>query len=39
MNNIVPEKLKAGDEIRVIAPATGLKIIGADCRPIAKERF
>ncbi len=39
MNNIVPEKLKAGDEIRVIAPATGLKIIGADCRQIAKERF
>lgn len=39
MQNIVPEKLKAGDEIRVIAPSTSIKIIGPDCRQIAKERF
>lgn len=39
MQNIVPQKLKAGDEIRVIAPSTGIRIIGADCRQIAKERF
>lgn len=39
MQNIVPQKLKAGDEIRVVAPSTGIKIIGEDCRRIAKERF
>lgn len=39
MQNIMPPKLKSGDEIRVVAPSTGLKIIGADCRQIAKERF
>ena len=39
MQNIVPAKLKKGDEIRVIAPSTSIKIIGADCREIAKERF
>ena len=39
MNTIIPNKLKAGDEIRIIAPARGLKIIGQDTRRIAKERF
>ena len=39
MQNIVPERLKIGDEIRVIAPSTSIKIIGEDCRQIAKERF
>lgn len=39
MQKIIPAKLQKGDEIRVIAPATGLKIIGQDCRQIAKERF
>ncbi|MBR2033299.1 MAG: LD-carboxypeptidase [Alphaproteobacteria bacterium] len=34
-----PQLLKAGDEIRVVAPSTGIKIIGADTRKIAKERF
>ncbi len=34
-----PEKLKAGDEVRVIAPARSLKIIGNDLREIAKKRF
>ncbi|MBR1605308.1 MAG: LD-carboxypeptidase [Alphaproteobacteria bacterium] len=36
---MIPELLKAGDEIRVIAPARGLKIIGQDVRKIARERF
>jgi muramoyltetrapeptide carboxypeptidase LdcA involved in peptidoglycan recycling len=39
MPDITPAKLHQGDEIRIIAPSTGLKIIGADCRQIAKERF
>ncbi len=39
MQNIVPQNLQIGDEIRVIAPSTSIKIIGADCRQIAKERF
>ena len=39
MQNIVPQKLKKGDEIRIVAPSIGIKIIGADCRQIAKERF
>ena len=39
MQKIIPARLQKGDEIRVIAPATGLKIIGQDCRQIAKERF
>lgn len=39
MEKIIPAKLAAGDEIRVIAPARGLKIIGQDARKIAQERF
>ena len=39
MQKIIPQRLKKGDEIRVVAPATGIKIIGQDCRAIAKERF
>ncbi len=39
MQKIVPQKLQKGDEIRVIAPASSLKIIGEDCRKIAAERF
>ena len=39
MQKLIPARLQKGDEIRVIAPATGLKIIGQDCRQIAKERF
>lgn len=34
-----PNLLQRGDEIRVVAPSTGIKIIGDDCRQIAKERF
>lgn len=39
MDKIIPEVLKAGDEVRVIAPARGLKLIGADAREIAGKRF
>lgn len=39
MQKIIPEMLKKGDEIRVVAPATGIKIIGQDCRKLAQERF
>ena len=31
MEKIIPAKLAAGDEIRVIAPARGIKIIGQMC--------
>lgn len=37
--SIVPERLKKGDKIMVIAPSRGLKLIGADCRQIAEERL
>lgn len=39
MQNIIAQKLLPGNEIRVVAPSTGLKIIGQDCRQIAKQRF
>lgn len=39
MKNIRPTFLQKGDEIRVVAPSTGIKIIGTDCREIAKNRF
>lgn len=39
MQKIVPAKLAAGDEIRVVAPARGIKIIGQDSREIAAQRF
>lgn len=39
MKKIVPAGLKKGDEVRVIAPARGLKIIGQDSRETAIERF
>ena len=39
MSKRIPTPLKSGDEIRVIAPSTGIKIIGTDCRQIAKQRF
>lgn len=39
MKKIVPAKLAKGDEIRVIAPARGLKIIGQDSRDNALQRF
>ncbi|MBR2922524.1 MAG: LD-carboxypeptidase [Alphaproteobacteria bacterium] len=36
---MIPAKLQKGDEIRVIAPSISMKVIGDDCRKIAKERF
>ncbi len=39
MQKIVPNQLKPGDEIRVIAPARGLKLIGIDSREIAVKRL
>ena len=39
MKKIIPEKLQSGDEIRVIAPATGIKILSDDCLALAKQRF
>ena len=42
-NNIdilnVANKLKKGDEIRVIAPARSMKLLGVDCIEIANKRF
>lgn len=39
MKKIVPQTLKAGDEVRIIAPARGLRLIGQDAREIAAARF
>lgn len=39
MNKTYPEKLKKGDEVRIIAPARSLAIIGAESREIADSRF
>lgn len=39
MQKIVPEILKAGDEVRIVAPARGIKLIGKDAREIAAKRF
>lgn len=39
MQKIIPPKLQKGDKVMVIAPSRGMKIIGDDCRKIAKERF
>lgn len=39
MEKIIPAAVVPGDEIRVIAPARGLKIIGQDVRMTAKQRF
>ena len=36
---MVPSKLKAGDEVRVIAPSRSMVILGEDCKKIATERL
>ncbi len=36
---IIPQKLKAGDEVRVIAPARSLAIISPETRKIAEEKL
>lgn len=39
MHLIYPQKLRKGDEIRVIAPSRSLAIIGEETRNIANQRF
>ena len=39
MNKIFPDKLRAGDEVRVVAPARSLGIISKESREIADKRF
>lgn len=39
MQKIIPAKLVKGDEVRIVAPSRGIKIIGRDCRDLARERF
>ena len=39
MQKIIPAPLKTGDEIRIVAPSRGIKIIGPDSREIARQRF
>ena len=36
---MIANKLKVGDEVRVIAPARSLKLLGQDCIEIANKRF
>ena len=36
---MIPCKLKAGDEVRVIAPSRSMKILGEDCKKLATERL
>ena len=36
---MIPEKLKAGDEVRVIAPAQSLALISKDVQKVANRRF
>ena len=36
---MIPEKLKAGDEVRIIAPSRSAVILGEDCKKIATERL
>ena len=39
MTSIIPQKLKKGDKVMIVAPARGIKIIGQDARKIATERL
>jgi len=39
MEKIYPEKLKVGDEVRIIAPSRSLSIVSKECREIANKRF
>lgn len=36
---MIPQKLKPGDEVRVIAPSRSMAILGEDCKKIATERL
>ncbi len=39
MKKIYPEKLKSGDEVRVIAPSRSMTILGEETKSIANQRF
>jgi len=39
MNTIFPDKLKPGDEVRVIAPVQSMALISSETREIANKRF
>jgi muramoyltetrapeptide carboxypeptidase len=39
MKPLYPPALRPGDQVRVIAPARSLALIGEECRQIARERF
>lgn len=39
MNKIYPEKLKNGDEVRIITPSRSIKILGQEAKDIANKRF
>jgi len=39
MKKIIPEKLKIGDEVRVVAPSRSMAIISEELRKIADEKF
>lgn len=39
MQKIIPQLLQPGDEVRIVAPARGIKIIGKECREIARQRL
>lgn len=39
MNKIYPEKLKSGDEVRIVAPARSLSMINEEAKSIANKRF
>ena len=36
---MIPNKLKPGDEVRVIAPSRSMAILGEDCKKLATERL
>ena len=36
---MIPEKLKAGDEVRVIAPSRSMAMLGQDCIELATKKI
>ena len=36
---MIPQKLKAGDEVRIITPSNGMNILGKDTIEIATQRL
>ena len=37
--SVIPQKLKKGDKVMIIAPSRSLKLIKEDCRKIAEDRL